>query len=106
MAYIAQTPFLGLDQQDYQPAITLALTELNMEKDTFTADMRITMVAIRFFSDVAYGRMVVPPVQFNGPSYQPKYYGDIGLKPAHYLSNGALTVAWLNLNRLYQRIQP
>lgn len=66
---LQQAAHLGLDANDYEPFLIKSLADNSYKMataiDTLRTDIKITETAIRFFSDVAYGRLAKPPVKYN-----------------------------------------
>lgn len=89
--YIAKAPYLGLRESDYQPGLIRSLVDNTLSMptaaDTAAAEELVNRIAIRFFSDIAYGRLQQPPVKYNGPPYDP-VYSNIGDSMAVYLAEG------------------
>lgn len=73
-AYVDQAPYLGLRDQQYEPALLDSLIiEKSYHSDTLL-DKRLTRAALLFFSDVVYGQRLREDVNYNGPRYSPRCY--------------------------------
>jgi len=90
--YIAQAPYLGLQESDYQPAFIRSILDntfsLPTAADTAETATLISNVALQFFNDVAYGRLALSPVKYNGPPYDPVCNKHLADTMALYLSAG------------------
>ncbi|QJB30602.1 L,D-transpeptidase family protein [Chitinophaga oryzae] len=68
-ACLQKAAYLGLNANDYEPLLINALAgnsyQMAETTDTLRTDFIITSTAIRFFSDVAYGRLAKPPVKYS-----------------------------------------
>ncbi|MCK7557182.1 hypothetical protein MKQ70_20105 [Chitinophaga sedimenti] len=70
-AYVDQAPYLGLRDQQYEPALLDSLIiEKSYHSDTLL-DKRLTRAALLFFSDVVYGQRLRKDVNYNGQRYSP-----------------------------------
>ncbi|SKA29194.1 Murein L,D-transpeptidase YcbB/YkuD [Chitinophaga eiseniae] len=102
-ACLQKAVYLGLDPHDYQPLLINALAENRLQMataaDTLRTDIRITETAIRFFMDVAFGRMTTPPVKYNELPPPQDIATNIAAKLADSLLAG-------NLSYFLQAIEP
>lgn len=68
--FFRQAPYLGLEEQDYEAQFIYEMAEDSLDilpgGATMAADRRITMKALRFFCDVAYGPVNNTLVRYNG----------------------------------------
>ena len=101
--FFRQAPCLGLDERDYQAQFIYAMAEDSLDilpgGATMAADRRITMEALRFFCDVAYGPVNNPLVRYNGlVTLSDRYSGMPGLL-ADYLQADSFEL-------FLQRVEP
>jgi L,D-transpeptidase YcbB len=84
---------IGLDANDYAVDFVESFCNnqltLVTSKDSADADVRITLTAIQYYHDMAYGN-VVPVLGYNGLSYAPSCYNIPGLL-AEYISRNNLS---------------
>lgn len=91
--YIAQSPYLGLQEQNYRPQVLNTLLSGSIQippvaADSLAIDQQVTVTAIQFFSDMAFGRFRDQPVKFNGPPYTPEKGNSIATRLAASLAAG------------------
>jgi len=90
--YIKQSPYLGLRENDYQPAFIRSLlnntSSLASAADTAEIEALISNLAVQFFSHVAYGNPAQSPVKYNGPPYNPVCDNHLTDSMGLYLSSG------------------
>lgn len=65
LQYLEQCDSLGLDKNAYNFNLLWSLDEKPLTEDSINTDKSITLSAIQFFHDVAYGN-TVPHLEFNG----------------------------------------
>lgn len=91
-AYLREAARLGLNKDDYGPALIKDLADSSYKiptaADSLHIDSVITATVIRFFSDVAYGHLVKLPVKYNGLPALQNTGIDIAAKLAENLLSG------------------
>lgn len=96
-AYLSAAPYFGLLAGDYD-AEQIADFAANGLEDT-TQNERITSIAVRFFTDVAYGKLDKAPVRSNVPGYSPVYRDSV-VKKLH------TSITASNFSGILQSMEP
>jgi murein L,D-transpeptidase YcbB/YkuD len=72
LQYLEQCDSLGLDKNAYNFDLLQSLNEKPLTEDSVNTDKSITLSAMQFFHDVAYGN-TIPHLEFNGINEVPAY---------------------------------
>jgi L,D-transpeptidase YcbB len=86
LGYMQQCDSLGLDKKNYNIDLLQLLDQESFPYDSINTDRLITLSAIQFFNDVAYGKDI-PRLEFNGLGDRPECK-DIPFNFYHALEEG------------------